>query len=442
MRTYPAYFRTTEISKLATVITAGDSASIIGVSGMGKSNLFNHLLHPETQQRIFGDAWQNYLVVRINFHYIVDSKLRSIFSLILDQLELLIHRAPEGQFSAETAQSLHNYHNALIDSAEDALKVQRNFTLAIRTIMQDDDRKLVFLFDQFEAVFQQASGGLFLNLRGLREAYKDRVSFITFTRDTLPQLAEMDADREEFYELVAPNLLGLGPYAEADSHDMLNGLARKRQSTIDDASAEKIIELSGGHGGLIKAIYLAYAQDNAELEVDSLIYHENIQAECGKIWQSISLEEKRVSQCIAQKFPLTPTQSAEFNTLAKKRIIINETDLFTPLFTRFVRQCADEDQAPLEFDQATKRIYVLGNPTEKLTSTELRLFTFMHENVGYTVTYTDLKAAGWPDHPTEVSNNSVHVNIRRLRHKIEPDPTMPRFIENDRPGNGYRLNDQ
>ena len=71
-------FRQTETEQLMQYARAGESASIIGVSGTGKSNLFNHLLEPATQRHFLGGAAADFIFVRVNLHYAVDFSTRSI----------------------------------------------------------------------------------------------------------------------------------------------------------------------------------------------------------------------------------------------------------------------------------------------------------------------------------------------------------------------------
>ena len=441
MRKQKPYFRSAEINQLTTIINAGDSASIVGVSGTGKSNLFNHLLDIDTLRAMFSKKQQNMLVIRVNFHYAVDLSLRSIFSLILDQLELYIQSADEDEFSAETIQSLHKYHNALIDSGNDILKVQRNFTLALRHLMHGNNRHLVLLFDQFESVYQESDRWLFLNLRGLREAYKDRVSFILFTRNALPNLIETDENRDEFYELVAPNVIGLGPYNRQDTIDMLELLAKKRQRTVEQDSAEKIYLLSGGHSGLVRAIYLAHILDGKPLDEVKLLAHSNIQAEFKKIWVSITREEQEVLKCITQGYEITPAEKPSLDMLIKKQLVAPDLTLFSPLLKPYIQLHVSDEQEPLAFDPTTRRIYVYGRPTPSLTATEFRIFKCLYDYQGDVVEIDHLCEAGWPDARGGVTTNMINVTIGRMRKKIEPDPKKPRFIESLR-GQGYRLNDE
>ena len=198
--------RSAEATRLAELAQAGASASIIGVSGSGKSNLFNHLMRPATQRELFGKDAANYILLRVNFHYADehDTTFRSVFSLILDQVELLEENSEANNIGRSVFKRIQKHHRKLIDAKDDPLKVHYHFIRAIRALMGGSRRRLVFLFDQFELVYQDAPSRLFLHLRGLREDYKYRVSYFVFTRSTLVSLADSDLAREEFYELLAP----------------------------------------------------------------------------------------------------------------------------------------------------------------------------------------------------------------------------------------------
>ena len=89
-------FRHTETERLMNLARAGESASIIGVSGIGKSNLFNHLLDATVQQRYLGEEATDIIFVRVNFHFAADLSSRSLYSLILEQIELLLE--PTSQY--------------------------------------------------------------------------------------------------------------------------------------------------------------------------------------------------------------------------------------------------------------------------------------------------------------------------------------------------------
>ncbi len=72
-----------------------------------------------------------------------------------------------------------------------------------------------------------------------------------------------------------------------------------------------------------------------------------------------------------------------------------------------------------------------------LTRREFDLLVYLLRHAGRIVTHRQLLAAIWgPEYDAETQY--VRVFINRLRRKIEPDPTHPRYIVTE-PGIGYRL---
>lgn len=78
-----------------------------------------------------------------------------------------------------------------------------------------------------------------------------------------------------------------------------------------------------------------------------------------------------------------------------------------------------------------------GNDVVSLTAKELSLLKKLNENRGNIVTFDALCQAVWNDNYYGYEN-TLMVHIRRLREKVEPVPSNPRWILTVR-GLGYRL---
>jgi two-component system KDP operon response regulator KdpE len=73
-----------------------------------------------------------------------------------------------------------------------------------------------------------------------------------------------------------------------------------------------------------------------------------------------------------------------------------------------------------------------------LTPTEYRILAYLARNAGRVVTQDDLLTKVWgPAYRDEA--HLLRVNIARLRQKVEPEPSNPRYVIT-RPGIGYSLN--
>ncbi|MCX6030801.1 MAG: response regulator transcription factor [Chloroflexi bacterium] len=79
---------------------------------------------------------------------------------------------------------------------------------------------------------------------------------------------------------------------------------------------------------------------------------------------------------------------------------------------------------------------VIGGKTLTLTPTESKLLYILIRNAGRTVTSDFLLRRLWP--MEEVFEDTLRVHIHRLRQKIEPIPSQPRYILTER-GLGYNF---
>ena len=72
-----------------------------------------------------------------------------------------------------------------------------------------------------------------------------------------------------------------------------------------------------------------------------------------------------------------------------------------------------------------------------LTPTEYDILRLLAQNIGKVLTHRQLLQGIW-GHTSEEDLHLLRVNLSNLRHKIEPDPSRPRYIRTE-PGVGYRL---
>ncbi len=81
---------------------------------------------------------------------------------------------------------------------------------------------------------------------------------------------------------------------------------------------------------------------------------------------------------------------------------------------------------------------IKGNEEVSLTAMEYRLFLTFLNNRGQILTRTQLLEKIWDSSGDFINDNTLTVYIKRLREKLEDDPTEPHYIETVR-GMGYRM---
>ncbi len=79
-----------------------------------------------------------------------------------------------------------------------------------------------------------------------------------------------------------------------------------------------------------------------------------------------------------------------------------------------------------------------GSQLMPLTPTEFRLLVYLAQNAGHALTRNQILESVWGYDASVEDERTVNVHIRRLREKIEPDPSRPSLILTV-PGIGYRL---
>jgi two-component system, OmpR family, KDP operon response regulator KdpE len=91
----------------------------------------------------------------------------------------------------------------------------------------------------------------------------------------------------------------------------------------------------------------------------------------------------------------------------------------------------------LKIEFSRRRVFI-ANQEIRLTPVEYGLLTTLAGNPGFVVTHRQLLLKVWgPNHVDH--NHYLRVYMGHLRHKIESDPTQPKYLLTE-PGVGYKLN--
>ncbi len=119
--------------------------------------------------------------------------------------------------------------------------------------------------------------------------------------------------------------------------------------------------------------------------------------------------------------------------IARVKAVLRRTETAAPTPTTPSFTCGD-----LQVNFVRREVTVAGNEV-RLTPTEYTLLQEFVLNAGKVLTHTHLLNRVWgPEYRDE--REYLHVFVRRLRAKLEPDPANPRYILTV-PGVGYQFKD-
>jgi hypothetical protein len=255
--------------------------------------------------------------------------------------------------------------------------------LVIEKKLDKNGGKLAILLDRFEILAEDLS--IASNLRALRDAHKYQLTFVAATRRPLSPSSELA-------ELFFGHTLWLGPLNENDTlWNVLRYALRVDQEWAATIAAQ-MRELTWGYPSLLRAVCEAFA-GGAKLDLAELRVHPAIQRRVKEFWDDAP-SESDIRNSGLEGLPLL--------------------------------ELAPSSQA---FD------------TSQLTEKEFLLLEYLQSHSDQVCSKDDLVQAVWPEdviYERGIRDDSLAQLVRRLRVKIEPDPSDPSYIQTV-PGRGYRF---
>lgn len=301
----PISYRSELLQRLMPVLRAGERCSLVGASGVGKSNLGRFLQRPEVHTQYWGN--EQVWLVPIDTHGLVFGDLPDEYVLA----ELIVHRlireSERRQLAVEVLADFNEKYRHLIDRPSAHLALRYLERICGR-LCESLGIRLVFVFDQFEDIWSRPGERLFLNLRHLRDEFKYQLIYLVMTRERLQRvrqraLGDLPA-AEAFLELFTSHVYGLGMYGERDAEIMLDRLARRRGVALGDELRQFAIATGGRHPGLLRGIFWALRDlPVVPSDVAALLRSDIVADECAKIWNDLLPEEQYAARVIAAGQP-------------------------------------------------------------------------------------------------------------------------------------------
>ena len=438
---YTLTYRAVEAQQVMRWIQAGQSGCLVGLRGAGKSNFLRFLLDKDVQQHYLGQDYDSSVFALIDLLALTERTEWAVYELILDRL---VGRLRSSGIEQATVQEIASFHQKAIQS-RDTLSARRAFEQCVNVLCQRPAQKIVLFLDEFDAVFWPLDPFVFRCLRAVRDEHKGQLSYIVVTDNPTRLQADL-SHAEHFYRLISRNVCGLGPYSEADARQMIHYLVSRRSIEVNSKDTAHLIELSGGHAGLLKAalslLWDVHPEgDLAEL-IPALIDEPTIQAECAKMWQGLSESEQTALCALVSGTQAAPNILRHLKLKGLVRENEFEQSLFSPLFTDFVYQQIPPLIKNTIVSRSPPMVRIDGRHIETLTELEFEMLCYLYEQRGQVCTKDDLITNVYRQQYDRmkggVADETLQTLISRLRRKIEPDRGRPRYIVTVR-GEGYKF---
>ncbi|MFQ5611381.1 MAG: helix-turn-helix domain-containing protein [Anaerolineae bacterium] len=420
-------------------VRTGEAGSVVSLLGGGKTTFVHFLLRDDVRRHHLGPTSDNYQFLLVDFYPLSSSAGWAGFELILRRLleqgeKIDLNVGSRDELRAQHQEILRTHNLSLAQNA-----LERSIALACR----DSAKRLVLLFDNFDHVFAEVEASFFLSLRAMRNINQGRLIYLIFTFNELPRLRPALSEVDPFYRLFVRNVCGLGPYNEAEARFMLAELANISGVELDEPAIKRLLQITGGHAGLLKTAFQTWAQGRLALTDASpttLLREPAAWSECQNIWNSLGADEQlALQQLVAAPTPsLVPSVS---RALTLKGLWRNG-EITLPVLKVFIQRLAVNHIPKPTVDRQRRRIQWGAKLLTDLTPLEFEVLAYLIEHTDQVCTRDDLiqhlYAEQVADPQVGVSDNRINTLIYRLRQKIEVDPRHPRFVLTVQ-GQGYRL---
>ena len=423
--------------------------SLVGVNNVGKSSLLRDFREPQVRRALRPTIDNHIHIFHIDCNRMLEVSEQAFYELILRVLMQTVREE-----DPELLASIQRAYDQLI-SPPSKLHIPLSFNQAITNLVESQSSQAVIVFDEFDSAFRALDGRVFLNLQALKDRYKDKLSYIAATHRRLIHL-RMGEDVDDFIELFGSQVRYVPPLREEDARTLILSCAREMNARLDEADITFLLTQAGGHPGLTQLVCRSLAQITGELQrtdsEDRLIHREvrdmlrrdpGVVAECQKIWRDLTDSEQATLESIF--WPERDPLPEAIDELMRKGILLSNGDdlhIFSALFEDFLHRRVSGRRGPkkgVRVDVESGQVTVDGRVIQNLTRLEYRLLLLLYGRLNkISDKYSIVEAVWGEEYVDEVYDSAIEKLVSRLRKKIEPDPSNPRYVITVR-GRGYKL---
>lgn len=405
-RSYPVTYRAEALQTLADWIKAGESGSLIGLPGAGKSNLLGFLSHrPEVLHHYLPADFGRLVLVQVDLNNLPGDDLATFFRVILRSLYEV--RSQLSSLDEALASEVEQLYRKVEEKTDPFLSQS-----ALREVLfgfRERQIRLVLVFDPFDQFCRLATTPMLDNLRGLRDGFKTTLCYIMGLRHEVTYLRS-PVELGELFEIVDLHQHWLGAMNSEDARWVISQVEAATGQTFAAAQVEHLLDLTGGYPALLRAASLWLAKTaplpGRERWVEVLLAESSIKNRLEDIRQGLTGEEEAALSVLQKAQALTSAKERQksiqqisekyqhvLTRLHRKslcRKVGGEWQLFSPLFAQFVIEMEGVSSGQIRYDSQTRHFLVGEQVLAGLSERDRQLLKHFLDNPHKAHTVDDL----------------------------------------------------
>jgi len=450
---YPDSYRAREMKIIAGWIAVGESGSVVGLPGGGRSNLLGFLCYrPEVFRSYLPALTHPIAFIPVDLNNLPANDLSTLYRVILRSFDRV-----RNQFDPELQQMATTLYEK-IQAERDPFLAQG----ALQELLLSFEAKrirVVLVLNRFDSFCETASLQMINTLRGLRDDFKDILCYIAGMAQEAAYLADPTV-LGQMYELLDSYICWVGAMNNSDAKNLITRAFSAADVSPGEQDVSVMLTLTGNFPALLRAVcqwWLSTEDKSSATEWPAVLVEErSIQHRLAKMWVALTQEEQYILSEL-QKVQTIGDKDATYRDFAKQHganlIHLQEKGVCCQtktgwqiagvLLAEYIAKVKGRGRGKIWIDEQTKEIYQGQTLINNLTSLELSVLALLTRHPRTRHTKTDLIVNTWPDELRQqgVTDNSLYQVISTIRREIEPNPSEPSYLITWRgkPEGGYQF---
>jgi DNA-binding winged helix-turn-helix (wHTH) protein len=383
---YPLTFRKREASGLGEHIAHHHSVVLIGMKRVGISNFLRFFLYHEKIIPTYIHNGLEQLFVHVDLNDLVERNISAFWTLLLTRLVDAVQRSDISESEKKQCRRLFVQSIQLKDQFFTVDSVRK----VLETLVAGGLYPTLFLI-RFDRIAEAITQEFFSNLLGLRDAVKQKMSYVFTSVRPLGDLAP-DVFHRVHLSVFSRDMY-LPPATGDDMHIILDTLETQYHAPLDKNTRSALVELSGGYVQYLQLGIIRLREEKTLPATPSALFSllskdEQIVFQSEELFESLTKTEKEILLLIQQGNHLTETQKNSAAYLWNTGIVREKkgkTVLFSPLFDDYAGKLSGDGQTGQEFTKKEHLLYsYLKSHEEELCERETIISAVWseHEDLG------------------------------------------------------------
>jgi hypothetical protein len=439
---FPASYRETEVRTVAHWIGDGESGSVIGITGVGRTTFLEFLSYRlDALQPYLPPRLQQVILIPVDLNNLPDDQLSTFYRILLRSFY-----EQQERFKPSLQQTIYELYRK-VEATQDPF-LSQSALRELLTLFREQEMRIVLVMNRFDSFCETATPQMTATLRGLRDSFKGTLSYIMGMEREIVYLSEVESIKP-LQGILDTHVCWVGPLTEADARHMIQRQTQYLNEPIPETAMSQLWQLSGGYPSLLRVLCDWWMNESQNVPVSlwgkTVLAKRNCQHRLRDIWQRLTDEEQFVLAELLigsgkqggkrGKQRMELAQLAVLAGLTRKGVCQEEEgewQVVGELVCLYVEQVAGESRGRVHLEAQTGEIYQGRTRLDGLQPLHHALLKFFVTRPHERHTHDDLIEAIWPEevHKEGVSTEALYQVIRGIRKAIEADTSKPRYLIN------------